>query len=134
MFLNVFFLRFISFLGLFNMFLFLIFFDKIVYFLIKISNIFIFLIKFNYLVFFLFRFYFILYKRLKKLKNREMEVMARKTGHFIFRGRGLKNTAMFVLHFDLEVECNICLHRILIVKSRLPNKLYFWHFKKSMCF
>ena len=61
-------------------------------------------------------------------------MMATKAGHFIFQGRGLKNTAMFALHFILEVDCNIFLHTKLIVKSILSNKLYILNLKKPMCF
>ena len=60
--------------------------------------------------------------------------MATKRGGPIFQGHGLKNTAMFALHFDLEVECNIFLHIKLIVKSILSSKFYFFTSKKPMCF
>ena len=60
--------------------------------------------------------------------------MVTKTGHFIFQGHGLKNTTMFALHFDLEVDCNIFLPVTLIVKYKLSNKLYFWHLKNPCAY
>ena len=56
-----------------------------------------------------------------------------KRGGSIFQGHGFKNIALLACHLSLEVDFNIFLPMIVIVKFVLSNKLKFWPLKKPTC-